>query len=165
MAASLSDPFSIDCLFDKERHMIFLEMMYQLLPSDYQPQEINHLTLAYFTLSSLDILGALDQVLLFILFNSIFWNCIHNYSYRLLCLLFFISCFLIIQLSNYVFWTCFGISEMGFECLIHFKFWCYVIWLNWFELIIVYNVNWPSAIILITIFEVNYPGLTSMTMD
>ncbi|CAO2826113.1 unnamed protein product [Amaranthus hypochondriacus] len=62
MAASLSDPFSVDCLFDKERHMIFLEMMYQLLPSDYQPQEINHLTLAYFTLSSLDILGALDQV-------------------------------------------------------------------------------------------------------
>lgn len=58
----LSPSFSIDSLFDKERHIRFLDMMYELLPSDYQSQEINHLTLAYFTISSLDILGTLDQV-------------------------------------------------------------------------------------------------------
>ncbi|KAA8539447.1 hypothetical protein F0562_026139 [Nyssa sinensis] len=48
--------------FDKDRHIRFLEMMYQLLPSDYQGQEINRLTLAYFVISGLDILGALDRV-------------------------------------------------------------------------------------------------------
>ncbi|KAJ7971288.1 Geranylgeranyl transferase type-1 subunit beta [Quillaja saponaria] len=37
-------------------------MMYQLLPSAYQSQEINRLTLAYFVISGLDILGALDRV-------------------------------------------------------------------------------------------------------
>ncbi|XP_048494874.1 geranylgeranyl transferase type-1 subunit beta isoform X2 [Beta vulgaris subsp. vulgaris] len=57
-----SDLFSIDSEFDRNRHVRFLDMMYDLLPSDYQSQEINHLTLAYFTLSSLDILGSLDQV-------------------------------------------------------------------------------------------------------
>uniref|UniRef100_A0A5B6ZUH3 Putative geranylgeranyl transferase type-1 subunit beta n=1 Tax=Davidia involucrata TaxID=16924 RepID=A0A5B6ZUH3_DAVIN len=48
--------------FDKDRHIRFLEMMYQLLPSDYQGQEINRLTLAYFAISGLDVLGALDRV-------------------------------------------------------------------------------------------------------
>lgn len=54
--------FSIDSMFDRDRHIMFLEMMSDLLPSEYQSQEINHLTLAYFTISSLDILGALDRV-------------------------------------------------------------------------------------------------------
>ncbi|XP_021770995.1 geranylgeranyl transferase type-1 subunit beta-like [Chenopodium quinoa] len=62
MASKLTQPFSIDPSFDKDRHVRFLDMMYELLPSDYESQEINHLTLAYFTLSSLDILGALDRV-------------------------------------------------------------------------------------------------------
>ncbi|XP_042492542.1 geranylgeranyl transferase type-1 subunit beta [Macadamia integrifolia] len=37
-------------------------MMSETLPSDYEGQEINRLTLAYFAISGLDILGALDQV-------------------------------------------------------------------------------------------------------
>ncbi|CAK9136224.1 unnamed protein product [Ilex paraguariensis] len=49
-------------LFDRDRHVRFLHMMYKLLPSDYQGQEINRLTLVYFIISGLDLLGALDSV-------------------------------------------------------------------------------------------------------
>lgn len=49
-------------VFDRDRHILYLQMMYQLLPSPYQGQEINRLTLAYFVISGLDILHALDQV-------------------------------------------------------------------------------------------------------
>uniref|UniRef100_A0A7C8Z0Q3 Protein geranylgeranyltransferase type I n=1 Tax=Opuntia streptacantha TaxID=393608 RepID=A0A7C8Z0Q3_OPUST len=62
MEEELSPEFSINSSFDRNRHIRFLDMMSNLLPSEYQPQEINHLTLAYFTLSSLDILGAFDRV-------------------------------------------------------------------------------------------------------
>ncbi|EPS66724.1 hypothetical protein M569_08052, partial [Genlisea aurea] len=48
--------------FDRDRHVDFLLMMYQLLPSDYQDQEINRLTMAYFVVSGLDILQALDRI-------------------------------------------------------------------------------------------------------
>ncbi|KAF8395106.1 hypothetical protein HHK36_019047 [Tetracentron sinense] len=48
--------------FERDLHVCFLEMMYQTLPSAYQEQEINRLTLAYFVISGLDILGALDRV-------------------------------------------------------------------------------------------------------
>lgn len=48
--------------FERERHVRFLEMMYELLPSEYQGQEINRLTLAYFAISGLHMLGALDRV-------------------------------------------------------------------------------------------------------
>ncbi|XP_010253206.1 PREDICTED: geranylgeranyl transferase type-1 subunit beta isoform X2 [Nelumbo nucifera] len=48
--------------FDRDRHVRFLKMMFHGLPSGYQEQEINHLTLAYFVISGLDIFGALDQV-------------------------------------------------------------------------------------------------------
>lgn len=51
--------------FDKERHVTYLEMMYQLLPYQYQSQEINRLTLAYFAISGLHLLGALDRVCTF----------------------------------------------------------------------------------------------------
>lgn len=61
---SLSPPLSPhQTSFDRERHIAFLEMMYYMLPSHYQIQEINHLTLAYFVISGLDILNALDRVL------------------------------------------------------------------------------------------------------
>lgn len=49
-------------LFDRDRHIRYLEMNYQLLPSPYEAQEINHLTLAYFIISGLHILQALDRV-------------------------------------------------------------------------------------------------------
>lgn len=55
-------PPSSSLMFDKERHVAFLEMMYHMLPYHYQSQEINHLTLAYFVISGLDILGSLDRV-------------------------------------------------------------------------------------------------------
>ncbi|KAK4482562.1 hypothetical protein RD792_009722 [Penstemon davidsonii] len=55
-----SDPDSI--AFDRDRHIRYLEMMYDLIPSPYEGQEINRLTLAYFVISGLDILQALDRV-------------------------------------------------------------------------------------------------------
>jgi len=48
--------------FDKDRHVTFLQMMYQLLPWQYQSQEINRLTLAYFVISGLDLLSSIDRV-------------------------------------------------------------------------------------------------------
>ncbi|KAF3965595.1 hypothetical protein ACB098_06G161500 [Castanea mollissima] len=48
--------------FDKDRHVTFLQMMYQLLPWQYQNQEINRLTLAYFVISGLDLLSSIDRV-------------------------------------------------------------------------------------------------------
>lgn len=52
--------------FDGEGHVMFLEMMYQMLPYHYQSQEINRLTLAYFVISGLDLLNALDRVSFYI---------------------------------------------------------------------------------------------------
>ncbi|KAK6145343.1 hypothetical protein DH2020_022163 [Rehmannia glutinosa] len=49
-------------VFDRDRHIFYLEMMYQMLPSAYQGQEINRLTLAYFVVSGLDILRAIDRI-------------------------------------------------------------------------------------------------------
>lgn len=60
-SSSLSPPPGWS-FFDLERHVTFLEMMYQMLPHHYQSQEINHVTLAYFVISGLDILNALDRV-------------------------------------------------------------------------------------------------------
>lgn len=48
--------------FDRDRHARYLEMMYELVPSQYESQEINRLTLAYFVISGLDLLRALDLV-------------------------------------------------------------------------------------------------------
>ncbi|KAL4621164.1 hypothetical protein ACB092_06G208600 [Castanea dentata] len=48
--------------FDKDRHVTFLQMMFQLLPWQYQNQEINRLTLAYFVISGLDLLSSIDRV-------------------------------------------------------------------------------------------------------
>ncbi|KAK1571309.1 hypothetical protein Q3G72_014937 [Acer saccharum] len=48
--------------FERERHVSFLEMMYHMLPSYLQSQEINRLTLAHFAISGLHLLGALDRV-------------------------------------------------------------------------------------------------------
>ncbi|XP_057979794.1 geranylgeranyl transferase type-1 subunit beta isoform X2 [Malania oleifera] len=57
-----SSAYAWPSFFDRDRHVMFLEMTYQLLPSEYQGQEINRLTLAYFAISGLNILGALDRV-------------------------------------------------------------------------------------------------------
>ncbi|XP_008812041.1 geranylgeranyl transferase type-1 subunit beta [Phoenix dactylifera] len=54
------DPEGLE--LERERHVLFLEMMMERLPSDFETQEINHLTLAYFAISGLGILGALDRV-------------------------------------------------------------------------------------------------------
>lgn len=48
--------------FDRDRHIQFLEMMFELLPSRYQSQEINRMTLAHFTVLGLNVLGALDRI-------------------------------------------------------------------------------------------------------
>ncbi|KAH6802926.1 Prenyltransferase family protein [Perilla frutescens var. frutescens] len=56
------DSDSESLIFEKDRHILYLEMMYQLLPPPYQGQEINRLTLAYFVVSGLDILDALDRI-------------------------------------------------------------------------------------------------------
>ncbi|XP_044509010.1 geranylgeranyl transferase type-1 subunit beta [Mangifera indica] len=58
------EPLSTGALsyFDRERHVTYLEMMYQMVPHHYQTQEINRITLAYFAISGLHLLGALDRV-------------------------------------------------------------------------------------------------------
>ncbi|KAK1356091.1 Geranylgeranyl transferase type-1 subunit beta [Heracleum sosnowskyi] len=48
--------------FERERHVYYMEMMHHLLPSHYSGQEINRLTLAYFVISGLDLLNALDRI-------------------------------------------------------------------------------------------------------
>ncbi|GKU91922.1 hypothetical protein SLEP1_g5727 [Rubroshorea leprosula] len=48
--------------FERDRHVAYLEMMYRELPHHYQTQEINRLTLAYFTISGLHLLQASDRV-------------------------------------------------------------------------------------------------------
>ncbi|PWA65445.1 prenyltransferase family protein [Artemisia annua] len=57
-----SSPTNEDQSFDIDRHIRFLEMNYQLIPSFYEGQEINHLTLAYFIISGLHMLHAIDRV-------------------------------------------------------------------------------------------------------
>ncbi|EXC20158.1 Geranylgeranyl transferase type-1 subunit beta [Morus notabilis] len=59
---SLSPPHPPPTLFDKDRHVMFLQMMYQLLPYQYQTQEINRLTLAYFVISGLHLLRQLNSI-------------------------------------------------------------------------------------------------------
>ncbi|QCE12880.1 geranylgeranyl transferase type-1 subunit beta isoform X1 [Vigna unguiculata] len=49
-------------MMQKDLHATFLELMYYLLPSPYESQETNHLTLAYFVISGLDILNSLHSV-------------------------------------------------------------------------------------------------------
>ncbi|KAL0896709.1 hypothetical protein Bca101_080670 [Brassica carinata] len=49
--------------FEKDRHLVYLEMMYELLLYHYQSQVINFLTLAHFIISGLHFLGARDRVL------------------------------------------------------------------------------------------------------
>ncbi|KAJ8540369.1 hypothetical protein K7X08_030288 [Anisodus acutangulus] len=60
--SDLDSEDSIPMFFDKNRHICYLEMMLELLPSPYQSQEINRLTLAYFAVCGLDILRSLDGV-------------------------------------------------------------------------------------------------------
>ncbi|KAF4351242.1 hypothetical protein G4B88_019344 [Cannabis sativa] len=48
--------------FEKDRHVKFLQMMYQVLPYNYQTHEINRLTLAYFVISGLDLLASLHSI-------------------------------------------------------------------------------------------------------
>lgn len=59
-SASASDSSSSQ--FNRQQHVAFLMMMYELLPLDYQYQEINRITLAHFAISGLRLLGALDRV-------------------------------------------------------------------------------------------------------
>ncbi|MCD7469654.1 hypothetical protein HAX54_008803 [Datura stramonium] len=59
----LDSEYSIPMLFDRTRHVCYLEMMLDLLPSPYQSQEINRLTLAYFAVRGLDILhSSIDAI-------------------------------------------------------------------------------------------------------
>lgn len=60
--SSISSPPSPLPYFDRDRHVAYLEMMYNLMPYHYQSQEINRLTLAFFTISGLHLLQALDRV-------------------------------------------------------------------------------------------------------
>lgn len=66
-------------VFERDKHVFFLEMMYQLLPHHYQTQEINRLTLAYFVVSGLNLLASLDRVS-----DSISPQTRHRFGFRLL---------------------------------------------------------------------------------
>ena len=43
-------------------HLAFFKRCMQVMPSAYQSQEVNRLTLSYFIISGLDILGKIDMV-------------------------------------------------------------------------------------------------------
>lgn len=51
-----------DPSLDKQKHVAFLQLMLESLPAEYETQEINTLTLAYFAISALALLDALDRV-------------------------------------------------------------------------------------------------------
>lgn len=57
-------------LFERDKHVRFMEMMLEFLPPEYESQEINRLTLAYFVVCGLDILGASDRV-----FSALSFDC------------------------------------------------------------------------------------------
>ncbi|CAN6472195.1 unnamed protein product [Victoria cruziana] len=48
--------------FKRDLHVRFLQMMMENLPLEYELQDINRLTLAYFVISGLDILGAMGSI-------------------------------------------------------------------------------------------------------
>ncbi|XP_047334490.1 geranylgeranyl transferase type-1 subunit beta-like [Impatiens glandulifera] len=64
MEINHTSPASSDSVqdFDRDLHIEFLQMMYNILPPPYENQEINRLTLAYFTISGLSLLGSLNRV-------------------------------------------------------------------------------------------------------
>ena len=67
---------------DKDLHVTFAHMMYHLLPNPYESQEINHLTLAYFVISSLDILNSLHLVYISnLLFSFNHYSFFHFFFY------------------------------------------------------------------------------------
>lgn len=49
-------------VFEREKHLRFLLGMSRVLPAAAAGQDSNRLTLAYFTLSALDLLGELDKI-------------------------------------------------------------------------------------------------------
>lgn len=60
--SNLDFDYSAPFFFDKNRHICYLEMILELLPSPYQSQDINRVTLAYFAVCGLDILCSLHRV-------------------------------------------------------------------------------------------------------
>ncbi|KAL5973269.1 hypothetical protein ACLOJK_029919 [Asimina triloba] len=61
-SSSSSSSLTAASSFTKDQHILFLQMMLRTLPPEYQEQDPNRLTLAYFAISALDILNALDPV-------------------------------------------------------------------------------------------------------
>ena len=55
----MEDAFSPE---DKKVHLKFLKSCYDVLPSAYQGQDSNRITVCYFTLAALDLFGELDGV-------------------------------------------------------------------------------------------------------
>jgi hypothetical protein len=84
-----SSETSMETTIDKDLHVTFTHMMYHLLPNPYESQEINHLTLAYFVISSIDILDSLHLVLLFSFFHySNIWTSISLLDLMIICFVF-----------------------------------------------------------------------------
>ena len=77
-----------------------LELMYYLLPSPYESQEINHLTLAYFVISGLGILDSWLKVHIILSYSYVFvllylccYYCYHApYSSVISCVSSFVFC-------------------------------------------------------------------------
>lgn len=62
MAAGTDQPSTATSAFARERHVAYFVKALRGLPAPYAPQEVNRLTLVYFAVMALDLLGALDQV-------------------------------------------------------------------------------------------------------
>lgn len=72
MGPSAESSSSEAASFERDKHVGYFVHSLQCLPSAYQSSEINRLTLAYFCVTGLDILDALDQARLVTLRTSYF---------------------------------------------------------------------------------------------
>lgn len=59
---SSPDSGSDQDFFNRDRHLCYLQMMLEVLPTYYQREDINRITLAYFAVSGLGVLGGLHLV-------------------------------------------------------------------------------------------------------
>eukprot|EP01112_Ceratiomyxa_fruticulosa_P023448 TRINITY_DN895_c0_g2_i1.p1 TRINITY_DN895_c0_g2~~TRINITY_DN895_c0_g2_i1.p1 ORF type:complete len:360 (-),score=53.02 TRINITY_DN895_c0_g2_i1:27-1106(-) len=59
--SSNSKPQMAESGFQREKHIKFLQQCLTLLPAPYRSQEANRMTLVYFALSGLDVLGVLEK--------------------------------------------------------------------------------------------------------
>jgi len=62
MATAMEEKKKKPYEFNKKKHVAFLKQFYNMIPHHYEGQDSNRGTLLYFIISSLDLLGAIDEI-------------------------------------------------------------------------------------------------------